>query len=194
MDSLARERLTAIVAIDGLGGSGKSELSSRLAGALGDATVVHTDDFARPNVRGWDWERMKAQVLDPIWRNEPGRYQRYDWKADALAEWHFVAVGGTLIVEGVSSLREELGKYWDLAIWVSAPYGLRLQRGVERDGEAMRSQWTDVWMPEEQDYLEAQRPDETADIIVDGTRPDGSDVVYAVKRVRRASSSAGSGS
>jgi uridine kinase len=194
VDSLARVCLTTIVAIDGLGGSGKSELAAKLAGALEDATVVQTDDFARPNVRGWDWERMKAQVLAPISRNEPGRYQRYDWKADRLAEWHEVPVGGTLIVEGVSSLRDELGKYWDLAIWVSAPYELRLQRGVERDGEAMRSQWTDVWMPEEQDYLETQRPDETADVIVDGTRAYGSDVIYTVKRVRSASTSTGSGS
>jgi uridine kinase len=166
-----RERLTKIVAIDGLGGSGKSELAAQLAGALGDAAVVQTDDFARPNVRGWDWERMRAQVLAPISRDEPGRYQRYDWKTDRLAEWHDVPVGGTLIVEGVSSLRDELGEYWDLAIWVTAAYELRLERGVQRDGEEMRSQWTDVWMPQEQEYFEAQRPDEKADVIVDGTRP-----------------------
>lgn len=159
------------MAIDGLGGSGKSELATQLAGALGDAAVVRTDDFARPNVRGWDWERMRTQVLVPISRDEPGRYQRYDWDLDRLAEWHAVPVGGTLIVEGVSSLRDELGKYWDLAIWVSAPYELRLERGVQRDGEAMRSQWRDVWMPEEREYLETQRPDKKADLVVDGTRP-----------------------
>jgi uridine kinase len=194
VDSLGRERLTTIVAIDGLGGSGKSELAARLADALGDARVVHTDDFARPNVRGWDWQRMSAQVLAPISRNEPGRYQRYDWSTDRLAEWHEVPVGGTLVVEGVSALRNELGRYWDLAIWVTAPYEVRLERGVQRDGEAMRSQWTDVWMPDEQEYLEAQRPDEKADVIVDGTRPYGSDLVYTVKRSRSASTSAGSGS
>ena len=166
-----RERLTKIVAIDGLGGSGKSELAKQLAAALADAAVLHTDDFARPNVRGWDWERMKAQVLAPLSRDEPGRYRRYDWKTDRLAEWHEVPVGGTLVVEGVSSLRNELGKYWDLAIWVTAPYDLRLRRGIQRDGDAMRSQWTDVWMPEEQQYFEAQRPDTRADVIVDGSRP-----------------------
>jgi uridine kinase len=166
-----RSRLTKIVAIDGLGGSGKSELAARLADKLGGAPVVRTDDFARPGLRGWDWRRLQAQVLTPIAANEQGRYQRYDWSTDRLAEWHTIPVGGTLIVEGVSSLRHELGKYWDLAIWVCAPYQLRLSRGVHRDGESMRAQWADVWMPEEQEYLEAQRPDEKADVIVDGSRP-----------------------
>jgi uridine kinase len=166
-----RERLTTIVAIDGLGGSGKSELAARLARAVGNTRVVHTDDFARPNVPGWDWQRMVKQVLAPIARNEPGRYQRYDWTVDRLAEWHELPVGGTLIVEGVSSLRSELGRYWDLAIWVSAPYELRLERGVKRDGERMRSQWADVWIPQEEEYVQAHRPVEKADVIVDGSRP-----------------------
>jgi uridine kinase len=165
------DRTTKIVAIDGLGGSGKSELATQLARALDNATVVHTDDFARPNARGWEWERMRATVLKPLSSNEPGRYQRYDWNTDQLAEWHDVPTGGTLIVEGVSSMCEELGEYWDLAIWVSAPYETRLTRGVQRDGEAMRSQWADVWMPEEQEYFDSQRPDRKANVIVDGTRP-----------------------
>jgi len=50
-------------------------------------------------------------------------------------------------------MRQELGKYWDFAIWVDAPYEIRLRRGVDRDGEQMRSQWTDIWMPEEAEYV-----------------------------------------
>ena len=165
------ERATRIVAIDGFGGSGKSELARQLASALGNTAVVHTDDFARPNVRGWDWDRMRDQVIAPLMRNEPARYQRYDWNADRLAEWHVVPVGGTLIVEGVCSLRDELGRYWDFGIRVEAPYEHRLESGVARDGEEMRAQWTDIWMPEEQEYFDAQRPDKKADFILDGTRP-----------------------
>lgn len=166
-----RGRKTRIVAIDGHGGSGKSTLAERLSGVLGDTVIVHTDDFARPNVRGWEWGRMSAQVLEPIRNDRPGRYQRYDWDRDAPAEWHDVPVGGTLVVEGVSSLRDELGVYWDFAIWLECPYEARLRRGVERDGEALRSKWIDVWMPEEDAYFESQRPDRKADLIVDGTKP-----------------------
>jgi len=164
-------RLTRIVAIDGYGGSGKSELADRVANTLDGAVVVRTDDFARPNVSGWEWERMRAQVLEPLQSDRTGRYQRYDWATDKPAEWHDVPVGGTLIIEGVSSLREELGRYWDLAIWLDCPYVVRLERGVARDGEAMRSRWTDVWIPEEDEYVRAQRPYMKADLIIDGTTP-----------------------
>jgi len=161
-------RRTAIVAIDGHGGSGKSTLAERIATALPDVSVIRTDDFAKPNFLGWDWQRMKRQVLDPINRDERGKYQRYDWPEDRLAEWHDVPAGGILIVEGVSSMRRELGRYWDLAIWVTCPYSVRLARGIARDGEAKRAQWENVWMPEEDAYVADQRPDERADIVVSG--------------------------
>jgi uridine kinase len=164
------DRRTRIVAIDGFGGSGKTELARRIAMRLDEAAIVHTDDFARPGVRGWEWDRMRGQVLVPLMSDQPGRYRRYDWEADRLAEWHDVPVGGTVIVEGVSSMRDELGKYWDLGVWVAAPYELRLKRGVERDGEHMRAQWTDVWMRQEQEYFNAQRPDKKADLIMDGAQ------------------------
>ena len=164
-------RKTRIVAIDGHGGSGKSELARQLAGALGESAIVHTDDFARSDVPGWDWQRMRKQVLDRILNDHTARYQRYDWDSNRLAECRDIGIGGTLIVEGVSSMRQELGKYWDFAIWVDAPYEIRLRRGVDRDGEQMRSQWTDIWMPEEAEYVKAHRPEGRADFIADGTKP-----------------------
>ena len=142
-------RKTFVIAIDGYGGSGKSTLAHELSSRLSPTRIIHTDDFARPHTPGWDWPCFKHQVLSPINRDEAGRYQRYDWNEDRLAEWHTVPTGGYLIVEGVSSMRLELDKYWDYAIWVDCSYELRLRRGIERDGEGRRSQWVDVWMPEE---------------------------------------------
>ena len=62
----------------------------------------------------------------------------------------------------------DLGRYWDLAIWVTCPHAVRLARGIERDGEAKRSQWENVWIPEEDAYVADQKPDERADVIVRG--------------------------
>lgn len=166
-----KKRRTSIVVIDGYGGSGKSTLARRLASALPGTTIVRTDDFSRPNVLGWDWKRMKTQVLDPLNRNHTGKYQRYDWPTDALAEWHDVPVGSVVIVEGVSSMRAELGSYWDLSIWVTCSYERRLARGIARDGEAKRSQWENVWMPEEDRYVREQKPELRADVILDGEKP-----------------------
>lgn len=76
-----------------------------------------------------------------------------------------------MIVEGVSSMRMELRAYWDLAIWVTCTRERRLERGIARDGETKRSQWEDVWMPEEDKYVSEQRPDQRADFVVSGEEP-----------------------
>jgi uridine kinase len=99
----------------------------------------------------------------------PGRYQRYDWDRDEGAEWHDVTPGRVVVIEGVSSTRRELDAPWALQIWVDAPRDLRLRRAVERDGEAMRSHWVDVWMPSEEAYIARERPEQRADLIVSVT-------------------------
>jgi uridine kinase len=173
IDRIARIRRnkdgTVLVAIDGQGGAGKTALARKIAGVLPDVTAICLDDFARPTTTGWDQERFMHQVLRPVLAGQQGSYQRWDWGTDSPAEWHEVPLGGVIIVEGVSSTRKELGHPWDLTIWVSAPPETRLARGVARDGEQMRSRWTDEWMPEEDAYVAAQRPEERADLAVDGT-------------------------
>jgi uridine kinase len=77
----------------------------------------------------------------------------------------------TLIVEGVSSMRNELGRYWNYGIWIDLPHELRLKRGLERDGEALRAKWTEVWIPGEDAYLDRDRPDKKADLVIDGSKP-----------------------
>lgn len=163
-----RKTATLLVAIDGEGGAGKSTLAASLAVDLGAATVLCLDDFARPSVPGWDMPRMISQVLDPLRDGRAGRYQRWDWATDEGAEWHDVPTGGVVIVEGVSSTREELSDRWDLTVWVSTPRAVRLERGLARDGAAMRRRWLEVWMPEEDAYVVAQRPAERVDLLVMG--------------------------
>jgi uridine kinase len=161
-----KDRLTTLVAIGGRGGSGKTTLAQYLADALGDATIVHTDDFARPGIPGWEWPRFREQVVAPLLNNQPGRYQRYDWHDDRPAEWHDVRPGGVLIVEGVSSTRRELVVPWDLTIWVEALKEERLRRGIARDGEHMRQPWEQVWEVEEDAYVQAQLPEQCADVVI----------------------------
>jgi uridine kinase len=162
-------RGTKVIAIDGWGGAGKSRLAAELEKRLPSVTVVHTDDFAGPKQPSWDWRRFSREVLDPLLSDRLARFQRYDWDRDQLGQWKSVPVGGTVIVEGISSSRQELGAIWDLAVWVECPRELRLRRGIERDGESLRWKWETVWMPEEEAYVRAQNPIGRADVIVDGS-------------------------
>jgi uridine kinase len=182
VEALVRRSRTLLIGIDGPGGSGKSTLARELAGLLDDATIIEFDDFYRSaderrlRSRGdadeiggdFDWPRVLGQVLNPLAVNEAARYQRYDWDRDQLAEWHVVAPGGVVIVEGNYSTRDELRVYYDLTIWVDAPYDVRLRRGVERDGEVSRARWVNEWMPQEERYIVACRPAEHVDIVIDG--------------------------
>ncbi len=159
---------TVLVAIDGAGGAGKSTLAASVARQVDNSYVICLDDFARPSVPGWDQERFRRQVLDPLLAGHDAHYQRWDWPTDSGAEWHRVPTGSVVIINGVSSMRTELGDCWDLTIWVETPRSIRLARGVKRDGEAMRFHWTEVWMPEEDAYIAAQQPQHRADLMVNG--------------------------
>lgn len=157
-----------LIAVDGPAGSGKTTFAARLADALGQAPVVHTDDL----LEGWTdlatyWPRLEAWVLAPLRCGKPGRYRRYDWDTEAFAEWHDVDVAPVLIVEGVGSARSEAVPNLTLAVWVKAPRKLRLARGLDRDGEELRPQWA-RWMADEDAHYLSDRTALRADVHVDG--------------------------
>jgi uridine kinase len=159
---------TAIIAIDGCGGAGKSTLAAKLAEALGDAPIVSTDDFASwDNPNDW-WPRLLHEVLEPLRNGQPARYRRYDWASRRLENWIDVPAAPTwLILEGVGAARLEFEPYLTFRIWVEAPRAVRLQRGIARDGDGMHAQWLE-WMSSEDAYVEADRPDARADVVVSG--------------------------
>lgn len=164
---------TRWVGIDGKGASGKTTLASRLAAALPAAAVVHIDDFARPDLPAWDRDRFVRQVLQPLSAGRPGHYQRWDFDADAGAEWHTVPVGVPVIVEGVSATDVRLGVPWDFTIWIEVPTSVRRARISHRDDPALRDRWLTDWIPSEDAYAADQRPWDRADLVY---RPDDSEL------------------
>ena len=162
---------TRIVAIDGCGGAGKSSLAAKLAALLDDCPLIHTDDFA-----SWDhpldwYPRMITQVLEPLRQNRPTRYQKFDWQKKQLGEWETVEPCPVVLVEGVSASRVEFRPYLSFAIFVETDRELRLQRGLERDGEEALPLWKQ-WMAEEDAYLLRDRPEEYADVVISGNTGD----------------------
>ena len=156
---------TRWIGVDGKGATGKTTLAAQIAAALPGSVTVHIDDFARPEVRGWERDRFVRQVLRPLLAGRPGRYQRWDFDRNVGAEWQTVPVGVPVIVEGVSATDERLGVPWDFTIWVEVPYEVRLARALERDGPERLDRWLSDWMPSEDAYEKAQRPQERVDLV-----------------------------
>jgi uridine kinase len=168
-----------IVGIDGPAGAGKSSLCAGLLSVDPSITIVPMDDFFVPPTlrlaasdelgRQIDWRRVLDQVVIPLTHREPGRYQRFDWPTHTLQEWHDVPTGGIVILDGVYSTREELAPFLAQRIWVHVPRDFGLERGIERDGESSRDWWAADWMDDEGRYSIAHRPEDLADIVIDGT-------------------------
>jgi hypothetical protein len=130
-----------IVAVDGRGAAGKSTFAARLARALGDVPVVHTDDYAGRAGRGW-WALLEEEFLGP-------------------------APPGTYVLEGVSSSRRAITDRLAYAVWMHVPTGPRLARGIARDGPAAAADWA-RYEAEENAFLAADPAADRADIVVDG--------------------------
>ena len=157
-----------LVAVDGPGGAGKSVFAARLARALGDVPVVHTDDFASwDNPHGW-WDRFETQVLGPLERGDDVRYQRYDWNEQRLGAWLAIPRSDVVIIEGVSSSRAAARERLSMAVWIETDRDERLRRGIERDGESMRPMWH-AWMAQEDAFFERDGTRDRADTIVSGS-------------------------
>lgn len=83
----------ALVAIDGLGGAGKSTLARALQADLAAVIIVQMDDFYRPMlerrreqlspVEGFDqffdWQRLRDEVLAPLRAGRTAHFRPYDW-------------------------------------------------------------------------------------------------------------------
>jgi energy-coupling factor transporter ATP-binding protein EcfA2 len=170
-----------LVCVDGPAGSGKTTLAAALRrgfrAVLGgldgppsrDAVaLVHMDDV----YAGWGGldagrRTVAADVVEPLRHGRPGRYRRYDWHRDAFAEEHVVGPVDVLLLEGVGSGNAAYGEAITCLVWVETGSALRLQRGLDRDGSAMRGHWL-AWGRQEDAMFERERTRERADLVVDG--------------------------
>lgn len=174
-----------MVAIDGGGGAGKTTFTKYLHRAIPNSFVLTIDAFYRPSqIRtpvsvmdgvntNFDWDRFRTTVLEAVCQDREVCYQRYQARRPCLTRNStHVPRKATIIVEGVWSLQQDFVPYYDYRIWLEAPPTIRLQRGLERDGEEMREAWEKEWIPIDERYRELQKPYLSADCIVDSLESD----------------------
>lgn len=156
-----------IICIDGCGGAGKTTFATKLSSELNNCPIIHTDDFASwEEPLSW-YTRMKDQVLKPLSENTKAYYQKYDWGKRKLTKWISIEPQSFIIIEGVSSCRIDFRPYISYGIFIETNQDLRLQRGLDRDGEHMKEQWL-KWMKEEALYLKEHQPQKFANLIISG--------------------------
>jgi uridine kinase len=175
--SIAPDR-TFTIGIDGGAGAGKTTFTRwfarRIATPTTPVATVHIDHFCRPSAKrdhqnaviaDLDWQRLRDQVLVPLSAGGSARFQLYDWPIDRLAAWETIDPGGAVIVDGVTALRQELGPYYDLAIYLSCPREIRVARLLGRGDTPVEE--VERWVPSEERYLAAHDPQSRAHLVVD---------------------------
>lgn len=160
-----------LVGVGGHGGAGKTTL----AGMIPGAQIVSTDEFW--DGEGFDIERLSLEVVTPLSHGMAARFASYDWAAHEPRGARTIEPHGVVVVEGVCALHRTLRKAYAVRVWVEAPYDLRLERGIARDGEAARAAWVDVWMPSEDRYVARDDPVRCAHLVIEnGQQLDTADV------------------
>lgn len=167
----ARLASTKLIALDGPAGSGKTTLASQVQTSLQQAGLVvatlHLDDL----YEGWTGLepgleiRLTEQVLQPLAGGQVACWQRYDWQAQAFAEWVTVPPPDVLIVEGCGSGAQAYASYTSLLIWLEAGREERIARGIQRDGPGVLANWL-AWMDLEAAHFAANQTRARADLQI----------------------------
>ena len=176
IDALLKEKEKVIVAVEGGSASGKTTLGKELKQHY-ECNVFHMDDFfLRPEQRtkerlveiggNVDRERFYEEVVIPLSKGETVEYRRFDCSTFSLQPPVNIEPHRLTIVEGAYSTHPELGKYYDLAVFLDIDPELQKERILKRNGSEKAERFFKEWIPMEQKYFEAFDIKEKCDIAL----------------------------
>lgn len=181
-----------LLAVDGIGGSGKTTFASHLAARVTDrpVLVLHADDFFHParvrHARGrlspegfwldaYDHAALAGGALEPLSRPGAARYRDrvYDRRTgEAVRPDPVTAPRDALVIaEGTFLHRDELAGYWDRSVYLHVPFAEGARRMAARDGADpdLRRGPLRRYLGAQRLYFAAARPWSRASVVVDHT-------------------------
>lgn len=162
---LFNEKGSVVVAIEGPCSAGKSTLGEEL-GREFDARVFHADDyFLRPEQRtperlaetggNFDRERFFVEVAEPAGLRQDAVCRRYFCSNGTLSDSFTVKFTPVTIVEGSYCMHPELGKYFDIGVFLNISPNEQSKRIMQRNGPSMHKRFMEEWIPMENAYFKA---------------------------------------
>ncbi|MET3808064.1 uridine kinase [Nakamurella sp. UYEF19] len=177
-----------LVAIDGIGASGKSLFAAQIAARIQERPVVvlHVDNFFNPSA-----------IRHARGRQSPDGFWLDAYNYDALTHWALRPVqetgaycGGSLdhardrtvrppqceaperavvLVEGTFLHRDELWRFWDYSVFLDVPFDVAAQRIADRDelNGTHSAESLPRYIGAQQLYFREARPRERASLVVD---------------------------
>ncbi len=175
IDDILAQKGTALAAIDGRCGSGKTTLAARLAAKYG-CGVVHMDDFylrkeqrsaeryAEPggNV---DRERFLEEMLAPLSKGEPAVYRPLICSGLYLGDEVRLPRHALTVIEGSYSCHPALASHYDLKIFLDVSPDVQLERIARRNGAEKLESFKKMWIPLEETYFNAFKVPENCDLV-----------------------------
>ncbi|CAB4883205.1 MAG: 4-amino-4-deoxy-L-arabinose transferase [Actinobacteria bacterium] len=157
---------TAVIAIDGRSGSGKTFLADRLVDACG-AQIIRLEDL----YGGWDGldagVDRAADALNSIASGiDPVSVPEFNWQTQQWDEPRVLAPSPLLIIEGCGAGASELAQWTSLLICVESDSETRKDRAQTRpDWPVFADHW-DGWAAQEAAHIAASSVESRADVVV----------------------------
>lgn len=176
IDAAMSKNNRVLLAIDGACASGKTTLAAFLNRLYG-CPVFHMDDFfLRPEQRtparyaepggNVDRERFLSEVLVPLHSGETVQYRRFDCATFTLLPPRPIVPGRLNVIEGTYSLHPDLESQYDLSAVLKISSDMQRDRIAKRNDPEMAQRFFDTWIPLEERYFSALRPDLRCSVIL----------------------------
>lgn len=173
---LMQKKKTALIAIDGRCGSGKTHFAE-LTANLFPCNVCHMDDFYMPmeqREENWmeipggnmDLQRFLDEVLHPLKNGRQAVYCPYDCMKKAMKEVSSLPSDRLTVVEGSYSCHPLLAAEYDLTIFLTCSKKEQRKRLQAREGDYFPV-FEKQWIPLEENYLQHYSIEKDSNLAVD---------------------------